>query len=316
MEVVKPLSGAHSLPQMGAFTKNLKPRLAPRKTLAVTLDRAKTAALAFDRVYAGGDADVPPEITTGFTWLGNNTRATKDPFIRVFSKHRDGTLNPAGMKTEPVRETLQHQLQTAKDSLFVALSREGYQPVEFLDTVGQTYKPGDDRYIFGILEGLVGIDEANLNWAQVREFRKDEEAFLAYRAMVKWFNEKCKGMGQREAEDYVYFAYENGQTALKKHGILTTIGAVSTVIAPAITGWLTASVWAAGVILGVAGTTTFGVRFVEAHLQRKETRLQGPLAYIQKLEGLGHIQRAVAAETRAALAEGRDMIPDDFLGTR
>lgn len=295
---------------MGAFTKKLKPRIEPRKTLAVTLDRSKTAALAFDRVYAGNDADVPGEITPGFSWLGSPPQATKDPFIRVFP-NRVGV----GIKTAPTRETLQHQLQTTKDRLFVVLSREGYQPVEFLDTVEQTYKPGDDCYLFGILEGLVGISEESLNWAQVREFRKDEEAFLAYRAMVRWFNEKCKGMGKREAEDYVYFAYENGQAALKKHGILTTIGAVSTVVAPAIASWLTASVWAAGVVLAAAGGTTFGVRFAEARLQRKETRLQGPLAYIQKLEGLGQIQRNVAAETKAALAAGRDMIPDDFLGT-
>lgn len=301
--------------RMGAFTKKLRPRLAPRLTLAVTLDRAKSAALAFDRVYAGSDANIPGEITPGFSWFGKAMPAAKDPSIRVSMRRKDGTFDPSAIKTAPTRETLQRQMRTEKDSLFVFINREGYQPVEFLDTVEQTYKPGDDRYIFGVLEGLVGIDEESLNWAQVREFRKDGEAFLAYRNMVQWFNEKCKGMGQRQAEDYLYSACETGRTALNKHGILPTIGAVSTVLAPAVAGWLAASVWAAGVVLAAAGGVTFGVRFAEARLQRKETRLQGPLAYVQKLQGLEQIRLNVAAETRAALAAGRDMIPDQFLGT-
>ncbi|MDC0669340.1 hypothetical protein [Nannocystis radixulma] len=297
---------------MARFTKTaFKRSLSPRQTLAVTLDRPRTAALAFDRVYAPSDAKVPGEITPGFAWLGTETKAQRDPFVRTHVTRKDGTRDHSAMAVAAERATLQLQLTRSKDAMFVALGREGYRPVEFLDNVEQTYTPGNDRYIFAILEGMVDIDENHLNWAQVREFRKDEEAFLAYRAMVRWFNKECKGMGQREAEDHVFLTYENGIAALRKHGILTTLGAISTVIGPGAVALLTASVWVAGIVSATAASTAFAAKLWEVRLHRKETRFLGPVAYIQRLQRLEQIRRSVDAEHRAALAAGRDMILDD-----
>lgn len=221
---------------------------------------------------------------------------------------KDGTPRPEALSVASTRETLQYQLRTEKDSLFGALGREGYRAVEFLDRVEQTYKPGNDRFIFAILEGPLSVDEETLNWVQVREFRKDKDAFFAYKGMVRWFNKECAGMGQREAEDHLYLSYESSKAALKKHGIVATIGAITTLLSPAAVGWLTASVWAAGIVLAGSAGLTVSAKLNEIRLQRKESKQIGPLAYIQKLERLPEIRRAVAAETKAALAAGRDMI--------
>lgn len=295
---------------MGKFSKRLKANgVSHRMTLAVTLDRPKTAALAFDRVYAGSDAKLPGEITPGFAWLGTNTKAQKDPFIRVYTS-KDGKPRPEAMSVASSRETLEYQLRANKDRLFGALGREGYRPVEFLDHVEQTYTPGNDPFIFATLEGVMGIDEESLNWAQVGEFRKDKDASIAYRGLVRWFDKECKDMKQHQAEDHVVFTYESGQAALKKHGIVPAFGAITTLLSPAVVGLLTASFWAAGIVFAGSAGITVTAKLNEIRLQRKESKLVGPLAYIQKLERLPKIRQAVAAETRAKLAAGRDIVED------
>jgi|GEM_PF-3641715 len=49
---------------MGKFTKRIASQR-KRVRMAVTLDRAKAAALSFDAVYAPTDAEVPGTITPG-----------------------------------------------------------------------------------------------------------------------------------------------------------------------------------------------------------------------------------------------------------
>lgn len=283
---------------MGKFTKKV---LRPRRTLAVTLDRPKTAALAFDRVYAPDDMGLPGEVTPGFSWLG------KSNMVHVSMTRTDGTKDPNALVTGVTRGTLQDQLRTQKDALYKDISREGYHPVEFLDHIEQTYAPGNDRYIFAVLEGLVAIDEALLEWGQICEFRKDEDAFAAYRSLVGWFDKECKGMGYRQAEQHVCQTYENGRAALQKHGIIPAVGAVATLLGASLGPWFSPlPVWAAGVLTG-ASVYHVGAKILEYRLQRKEsTRLYAPLAYIQKLETLESIRTSLAADHREELAAGRD----------
>ncbi len=287
---------------MARFTNNL---LKPRNTLAVTLDRPKTAALAFNRVYAPNDLGVPGEITPGFVWL------QKDMLIHAKMTRSDGTPDPNALIAGITRPTLNQHLKTDKDALFGALAREGYRPIEFLDNLEQTYSAGKDRYIFAVLDGYVEIEETNLNWEQVIEFRKDAEAFLAYQALVGWFDKECKEMERRQAEQHVFQTYENGRAALLKHGIVPSYGTVGTLLTAAIVPWFSPlSFWGAGIASTLSGLGV-AAKLWEGHLQKKETkRLNAPLAYIQKLQTLPSISAALAAEHREALAAGRDMLPE------
>lgn len=304
---------------MGLFTFKLrKPRVSPspRKSLAVTLDQPKTAALAFDRIYAPMEANVPAELTPGFVWISkwgkveDRIRHAKElPNVMRVGHHGKGivraTVPSPRLKIATDRNSLQHQLKTCKDALWVALERENFRPVEFLDDVAQTYSPGDHQFVMSVVEGLVGIDEHALNWAQVVEFRKDLESRDAYRAMTLWFNDSCKGMAKSEVEDRVCSAYEQGKVALNKHGIIAQAGTVAAILGPATQKIVNDSWWFAGLTLPAL---VVGVYIL--NLSRKETRLRGPLAYIQKLERLGEIKQRVNAETRAKLAAGRDMVED------
>lgn len=304
---------------MGLFTEKFrKPRLSPspRQTLAVTLDQPKTAALAFDRIYAPMEAGVPVELTPGFAWISRwgaveerIQPAEEQPNVTRLGHHGKGifraTTPSLRVKVATDRGSLQHQLRTCKDALWVALERENLRPVEFLDDIAQTYSPGDHQFVMSVVEGVVGIDEYALSWAQVVEFRKDVESREAYRAMTLWFNDSCKGMSKSEVEDRVCLAYEQGKIALKKHGILAQAGAAATILGPATQKIMDDTWWLAGLAVPALVVGIYMLR-----LNRKETRLRGPLAYIQKLENLGDIKRWVDAETRAKLAAGRDMVED------
>lgn len=292
---------------MGTFTANV---LKPKRILAVTLDRPKTAALAFDKVYAPTETNVPADITPGFVWFPG-PQASRDPFIKVQKVNVDGTEDASAIKVTTSRAGMMYQLTARKDAMFSALASQGYRPVEFQDASAQTYSPGNDRYIFAILDGLVGIDETTLAWEQVSEFRKDGEAFRAYQAMVQWFNRECKGMGHREAETHILSTYEKGLIALKKHGVMPVSGTLATLLgAPAI-AWITQIPWVGG-IASIVGGVAVMAKIYEASLQRKETRFNGPVAYIQKLNSLSGIRQKVIAEHRGALAAGLDMIREDL----
>ncbi len=302
---------------MGLFTEKLrKPRVSPRQTLAVTLDQPKTAALAFDRIYAPMEAGVPAELTPGFLWIAKwgaleerIPHAKEQPNVTRVGHHGKGivraTTYSPHVKIATNRDTLQRDLRTRKDALWVAIERENFRPVEFLDDIAQTYSPGDHQFAMSIVEGIVGVDEYALSWAQVVEFRKDLESREAYRAMMLWFNDSCKGMGKDEVEDRVCVAYDQGKIALKKHGIIAQAGAVAAILGSATQKLMDDTWWMAGLAVPALVAGIYIVR-----LNRKETRLRGPLAYIQKLENLGKLKQWVDAETRAKLAAGRDMVED------
>lgn len=305
---------------MGHFTDKLhKSRRSPspRQSLAVTLDRPKTAALAFDRIYAPNDANVPPELTPGFVWVSHwgaiedRIAPTKaQPNVTRFGHHGKGIVRasgptPASMKVTTDRATLQDQLKTSKDALMVALERENFRPVEFLDNIAQTYSAGDHQFAMSVIEGFVGIDEDALTWAQVVEFRQDGESREAYRAMTLWFDDTSKGMKKGEVEDRVSLALEQGKMALKKHGIIAQAGAVATILGSATQKVLDDAHWLAALAVPALVAGVYILR-----LTQKETRLRGPLAYVQKLGQLEEIRQAVNAETRAKLAAGRDLVED------
>jgi hypothetical protein len=282
---------SHFGSQMGKFTSKLlkRPRLAGRPTLAVTLDRPKTAALAFDHVYAPTDVSVPNEITAGFTWMDRGSRK-QDMLIEVSFTGTDGTKNPALIGVSTNRAGLIHSLQHRRLDMFRALRARGFQPVEFLESYADTYEPGNDRHIFAVLEGLVDIDEAALSWSQVSEFRSDTDALVDYRRLVDWFNLRLKGAGVREAEDRLAATVEAAEAAMKKHGIVGADGIMAAIV-PATVVAAIGHPWTAA---GVAATLFGGrvvAKFWETRLKKKEELRSGPAAYVRRLEGLS--RRAV-----------------------
>jgi len=181
--------------------------------------------------------------------------------------------------TTTTRETLRGHLRDRKDQFYRAMRGEGFEPVEFLDRASDTYSPGDHDFVFAVLSGAVGIDEEALSWEQVREFRKDIDAFDDYRRLVEWFDEDIEGAGQRQAEDKLIGTCERAGVALKKHGVKTAIGVLGIVI-PTSLGTVLAETFAPGsALLSMAGGAG-GVELLlyKARLEKKEMLMKGPLA--------------------------------------
>lgn len=295
---------------MGLFTNKLmrgtaKSSWQGTRTLAVTLDRPKTAALAFDYIYAPTESAVPGEFTPGIVWATSH-KGAKNPFIRALV---DGKPNPGRGTVTCDRKSLETQLRFHKDAFYAALEQEGYRPIEFLNTVEQTYAPGDVPFVFAILKGIVEVDENHLFWEQVREFRKDKDANLAYKALIRWFDKECKGWSRAQIEDHLILTLESGQNALKKHGVVANAGGIATLAGTSAALWFSQVPTVAAISTGVA--VIGGISWmVNLRLQRKENRLNGPLAYVQKLDSLPGIRTELLAEHRALLAAGRDMVED------
>jgi Family of unknown function (DUF6236) len=67
-------------------------------------------------------------------------------------------------------------------------------------------------------------------WEQVVEFRRDEDATLKLRRMRVWVQESLKTKSVSEAEDRIATQLSDYSNALRKHGIETLLGSISTVL--------------------------------------------------------------------------------------
>ena len=290
---------------MGRFTKLLSKRRPPRAgrpRVAITLDRAKTAALAFDHVYAPTDTEVPNEITTGFTWVDRGARK-HDLLLEASFTATDGTKNPAMLGVSSSRAGIVESLQHRRKDMFRVFLDKGFQPVEFLESYRDTYEPGNDRHIFAVLEGFVDIDEATLSWSQVSEFRSDSEALADYRRLVNWFNLNLKGAGVREAEDRVAATMDAAQAAMTKHGIVATKGVLAAIVPSAVV----AAIGQPLTVAAAMGSAVFAgglfASFWETRLKNKGEVQSGPAAYVRRLDGLH--RSSVGATAPKALPPGR-----------
>jgi hypothetical protein len=88
------------------------------------------------------------------------------------------------------------------------------------------YQPGDRKIISLVLDNLEIVDEENLTWEQVSEFRNDKDAKNKYRRLIHWLDEEMIGKSSAFVEDALAIKLEDYERALKKHGITTILGTV------------------------------------------------------------------------------------------
>jgi len=93
------------------------------------------------------------------------------------------------------------------------------------------YNEGDRKAVVIALSNIKVVDEDNLIWEQVLEFRADKEIQQKYKRFLHWLDEKMVGKSQAFVEDDISIRLKDYEQALKKHGIKTVVGEVSEVIA-------------------------------------------------------------------------------------
>ncbi len=222
--------------------------LSEGETAVIAWQTPKTAALCFDRVWTGQADHVPEGIrffggtmeecavamatvgSSSMARLGEPQFAHLDPKLREQLARLFNLMMHGGIEAISARERVRPGEQG-----FEAITRILSESINVPAYYNQTrqmlpYEPGRNDVILSTLVDLDIVDEHAISWEQVGEFRKDDEARKKYRRLVHWLDKDMVGKSAGYIRDEVGQRIEAYEWALKKHGITTVTGALSTVL--------------------------------------------------------------------------------------
>lgn len=102
---------------------------------------------------------------------------------------------------------------------------------EFEEELDNHFENVQSKVISVCIDNFPKIAEENLRWEQVLDFKHDFDAVKALHRFHRWVRLELNEMNKSEIEDTLIKDLEDYKFALKKHGVLTTTGAISTIIA-------------------------------------------------------------------------------------
>lgn len=126
--------------------------------------------------------------------------------------------------------------------------------------------------------------EKNLEWKQVLELRKDTNSIKKIRRFKSWVDLELDGKSPELVKESLEIALEDYKQSLKKHGIITMLGCITTILSSsasaigAISGDLTSHV-ATGLTI-TSGLLTFTASQLSEFFEKKRE----PIALIYDLE--------------------------------
>lgn len=129
--------------------------------------------------------------------------------------------------------------------------------------------------------------EKNLTWEQVLNIRKDTRSVSSVRRLKNMLNTELVGRGEREVKELLDEAIDNYIFALKKHGIMTGIGGITTILSvmPQIVNAVSSepiNIVATGLAVS-AGIITFTAKQISDFITTKRQ----PIAFLHELNKLG-----------------------------
>ena len=213
--------------------KSNKDVLLPAKDETVAISyKPKTAALCYDRVWSPSDTVVPKVIRCwgGTTAELNGRGLAADWNIKTNRETIVAMCGPEEKRLQLLRASTDYGLGLVLREVAKSFSTEHgipMVPIYYLSADRNSeYREGERKVIVATLSSLQIIDEANLTWAQVLEFRKDEEMRNKYKRFLHWLDKEMVGKTQAFVEDEIAIRLEDYEHALKKHGIKTVLGTI------------------------------------------------------------------------------------------
>lgn len=289
----------------------------------------KTSALCYDRVWALPCADVPEDIRCfgdtpferefllSLIALADHSIPSISHYlfdIRNLEEGGENTPSPGfyGYVSIDLHQKLPSpyldRLQNEGLSEFVHFFARSAAK-EFSERLGITltplladrglynaqYSQGDRRAIVMVLENISVVDEDQLTWAQVEQYRADSEARAKYRRLLHWLDKEMVGKTQSYIEDEIAIKMDEYERSLKKHGIKTVTGTVSEILDGKYLAGLSVVATAVGIagypILGALAATGIlvgraTVKVVEAKLKFSdiECGTNSEIAWLYELE--------------------------------
>jgi hypothetical protein len=271
----------------------------PGESLAVSVMTPKIAALAFDRVYRipilkpetvpeeiGFYCATPPEM--GLWAAGLATLAAKE------------AAEQAGIDLGAAPSGPGNAAEEAKNLRFLCsqFSRDlGVVPTLFYHAQGacrREFPPGSRQVLAAAISEIAMVDESQLSWSQVLEFRRDTEARTKYRRVVRWIDDELGAASPEKVLDLIALRLDDYTWALKKHGIKTLLGVLSCLLDPKFLGTSSAAVATTGLMAGgawaaLAATSlavgravlSFGTTYIDSLDERRRDNYE--IAYIHEV---------------------------------
>ncbi len=292
----------HALKPMSTLLEEKCKPIMPgkRDSLAVSLHRPKTAALAFDRVYGFPmmENSAPPEVRF---FCGTEPEILTTAFSVVLLGIQEGILGDYTLDHEAHQipdDAAEHE-RSSYQLLVRDLRREfGFEPTIFFENHSSQeaeFKPGPQEVLASSLANIEIVDEDRITWEQVLEFRRDKDARIKYRRLVRWIDAELRETGPGKIEDLILKRLEDYDWSLKKHGLLASLGTISALIDPKFLASASAAVASAAVAGGelwpaltagslIFGTAvaTFGSVAIEGEDHRRKHNFE--VAYVSELK--------------------------------
>lgn len=295
-------------------------------TCAVALSLPKTAALCFDKIWTTGDA---PDEIRAFGGSPAEVAILVIPSVaaRILqSIESDSTFDKKvwrkvvqNLQSQLVAEIVYSrseatQLQLAAMTNFElaaeltvsmcsrtavrCFSSKGIKALPLYDSVAarhKAYEEGQTSVVVAVLDALDVVDEAQAEWSQILEFRRDDEAKRKYRRFIRWLDVQMVGKTERQIAETIEERLDDYRWALRKHGLKTVSGLIessiseSSIVAAAATA--VGAAYASGSLLAaLLGLTIPGLKMtaecIKLRIAREEVQ-RGPgseVAFVHEVD--------------------------------
>ena len=230
------------------------------ETAAITL-KPKTTALCYDRVWGTSDDVVPHTIRCwgGTQVESSGTGLAADLNIKTDRAPIVAMVGPEDKKLEMLRASTNLGLASAFRRISISFYGEHGVPLipiyDFVKQRNEVYEEGDREVIVATLSDLEIVDEEQLSWKQVIEFRADKENRKKYRRFLHWLDKEMIGKSQDYIGNEIAIKLDDYQSALAKYGIKTIAGTIE----ESLDGKMFLKAFAAGKALNLAGYPNLGV---------------------------------------------------------
>lgn len=304
LEALKPL-----------FEKNTKPFFSSSTGPAVlTPNRLKTAALVYDQVWSPTNLLVPPEIrffaataaekspnglAVALEMIMNEYPALLDSSNLVYSGYNADESLPTAKK--------QNLLNYRRLSAVTKISEGCYSThgllVEPMMSVSEQDKPSSAvgpkvDVVQAILSNLNIVDEKSLKWDQVIEFRHDADSIKKLRKLFRWVDQELTQHSPEFVEDMLAMRIHEYEWALKKHGIATVTGVLSSILSSKTIALLGGAA-SVGSLIGIPSAALFagaGIMIGKVIVGLKDNYISAQdlheqhadIAFISDIKNLGH----------------------------
>jgi len=258
------------------------------ETAAIAVLAPKTAALCFDRVWGESESSEIPDTIAFFACTETEVKivAAVSLFRQLRQDYLEGKLawddlmdfRPDSVRSwtgsddlgQAFNETFCRLVSSEIESAFATTVIPVYSSRESRDL---EYQPGSFEAVIPSLEGLGIVDETTITWEQVFSFREDIEAQDKYRRLIHWLDKEMIGKSQAFIEDEIAIRLKDYYSAIRKHGIKTIAGLLSSLVAPPIiAAFFAGGSYLAPLLAGVSLTAGVVVRLVRASVNIEDTK--------------------------------------------